>query len=68
MPNKNDFEKVFARLKSVLKPYAKKMDVAHDNEMYYLLNTRYIMKNNQPLCFGGVHSCNLNQYFAALAT
>jgi len=54
MPNKNDFEKVFARLKSVLKPYAKKMDVAHDNEMYYLLNTRHIMKNNQPLCFGGV--------------
>src|SRR6266478_10229457 len=54
MPNKNDFEKVFARLKSVLKPYAKKMDVAHDNEMYYLLNTRYIMKNKQPLCFGGV--------------
>jgi len=39
MPNKNDFEKVFARLKSVLKPHAKKMDVAHDNEMYYLLNT-----------------------------
>src|SRR5258706_5493293 len=54
MPNKNDFEKVFARLKSVLKPYAKKMNVSHDNELYYLLNTRYIMKNKQPLCFGGV--------------
>jgi len=54
MPNKNDFEKVFARLKSVLQPYAKKMDVAQDTEMYYLLNTRHIMKNKQPLCFGGV--------------
>src|SRR5258706_14228315 len=63
MPNKNDFEKVFARLKSVLKPYAKKMDVAHDNEMYYLLNTHYRMKNKKPLCFGGVR-CNLKDKLA----
>src|SRR6266481_6930658 len=54
MPNKNDFEKVFARLKSVLQPYARKMDVAQDTEIYYLLDTRHIMKNKQPLCFGGV--------------
>lgn len=54
MPNKTNFEKVFARLRSVLKPYAKKMDVAQDTQMYYLLNTRHIMKNKQPLCFGGV--------------
>jgi hypothetical protein len=30
------------------------MDIAQDSEDYYLLNTRYIMKNKQPLCFGGV--------------
>jgi hypothetical protein len=54
MPNKNDFEKVFARLKSIFQPYAKKMDVTQDTGMYYLLNTRHIMKNKQPLCFGGV--------------
>jgi len=54
MPNKNDFGKVFARLKTILRPYAKKMDVANDSESYYLLNTRYIMKNKHPLCFGGV--------------
>jgi hypothetical protein len=30
------------------------MDVAQDTDTYYLLNTRHIMKNKQPLCFGGV--------------
>jgi hypothetical protein len=54
MPNKTDFNQVFARLKSILQPYVKKMDVAQDTQTYYLLNTRYIMKNKQPLCFGGV--------------
>src|SRR2546421_11538313 len=54
MPMKNNFNEVFARLKSIVQPYAKKMDAAYDTETYYLLNTRYIMKNKQPLCFGGV--------------
>ena len=54
MPIKNNFNEVFARLKSIIQPYAKKMDAAYDTETYYLLNTRYIMKNKQPLCFGGV--------------
>ncbi len=54
MPNKNDLDKVFARLKSILRPYAKKMDVASDSQTYYQLDTRYIMKNKKPLCFGGM--------------
>src|SRR5256884_6314054 len=54
MPGKADFTEVFEALKSIFKPYAKKMDVSHDTDQYYLLNTRYIMKNKQPLCFGGV--------------
>ena len=54
MPDKNELKTVFDELKSILKPYAKKMDVAQDTDTYYLLNTRHIMKNNQPLCFGGV--------------
>ena len=54
MPNESNFDKVFAKLKAIFQPYAKKMDVAADNQTYYLLNTRYIMKNKQPLCFGGV--------------
>jgi hypothetical protein len=54
MPDKDDFVEVFAKLKAILQPYAKKLDVTHDTEKYYLLNTRHIMKNKQPLCFGGV--------------
>jgi hypothetical protein len=54
MPHYTSFDKVFAKLKAIFQPYAKKMDVAADNETYYLLNTRHIMKNKQPLCFGGV--------------
>jgi hypothetical protein len=54
MPNTTEFKTVFDELKSILKPYAKKMDVAQDTDTYYLLNTRHIMKNKQPLCFGGV--------------
>ena len=54
MPNKTDFTEVFAQLKSIFKPYAKKMDVSQDNDQCYMLDTRYIMKNKQPLCFGGV--------------
>src|SRR5712691_737415 len=53
MPDKNDFVTVFAKLKAIFKPYAKKMDIAQDSRTYYLLNTRHIMKNKQPLCFGG---------------
>jgi hypothetical protein len=48
------FKEVFAELKTIFKPYLKKMDVASDTDTHYMLNTRYIMRNKQPLCFGGV--------------
>ena len=54
MPAKADFTKVFEELKSIFKPYAKKMDVSHDSDAHYMLSTRFIMRNKQPLCFGGV--------------
>jgi len=54
MPDKSEFKQVFEELKSIFKPYAKRMDVLHDTGEYYMLNTRHIMKNKQPLCFGGV--------------
>src|SRR5437870_13724857 len=54
MADQADLTEVFEQLKSIFEPYAKKMDVSHDTDQYYLLNTRYIMKNKQPLCFGGV--------------
>jgi len=52
MPDK--FQPVFEELKSIFKPYAKKMDVSHDSDAHYMLSTRFIMRNKQPLCFGGV--------------
>lgn len=54
MPDKTSFDEVFRRLKAIFKPHEKKMVVAHDTKSMYLLNTRHIMKNKQPLCFGGV--------------
>ena len=54
MPENNNFNRVFDKLEGIFKPYVKKMDVAQNNQTYYLLNTRFIMKNKQPLCFGGV--------------
>src|ERR1700752_2112410 len=54
MADKSNFATVFAELKSILKPLEKKMDVAQDTDTYYLLNTRFVMRNKHPLCFGGV--------------
>ena len=54
MPDKSAFHEVFNELKSIFKPYVKKMDVASDADTSFMLNTRYIMRNKQPLCFGGV--------------
>src|SRR5260370_1874041 len=54
MPDKNKFNELFNRLKAIFKPYAKKMDIAVDNRTHSLLNTRHIMNNKKPLCFGAV--------------
>ena len=54
MPDKKDFTTVFAKLKAILRPYAKKMAVKQDTSDCYYLDTRYLMKNKQPLCFGSV--------------
>ncbi|HYX29303.1 MAG TPA: hypothetical protein VE863_12120 [Pyrinomonadaceae bacterium] len=54
MKQQTNFTEVFEALKSIFKPYLKKMDVAQDTDDSYWLNTRYLMKNKQPLAFGGV--------------
>ncbi len=54
MPEKKDFNEVFARLKAIFKPYAKKMVVVQDTPTCYYLDTHHIMKNKKPLCFGAV--------------
>jgi len=64
MPAKADFTEIFEQLKSIFKPYAKKMDVSQDSDQCYMLDTRYLMKNKQPLCFGGVrHGKNYVSFY-----
>lgn len=54
MKTNGEFAEVFAKLKAIFKPYAKKMVVVQDTPSRYYLDTRYIMKNKKPLCFGAV--------------
>ncbi|MEK6335911.1 MAG: hypothetical protein AABM67_13345 [Acidobacteriota bacterium] len=54
MPDKDDFTEIFRKLRAIFKPYDKKMVVLHDTDSVYMLNTRHMMSNKQPLYFGGV--------------
>ncbi len=54
MANKNDYEETFKRLKTILEPYARKLNVASDNTTTYSLETDVVMKNKQRLFFGAV--------------
>src|SRR5262245_62133467 len=54
MTSKNDLRPVFERLKEIFAPYEPKMDVAQNTDNMYMLNTRYLLKKNYPLMFGGV--------------
>ena len=56
MADRNEFHEIFAKLKAIFKPYAKRMDVAADTDSLYMLNTRHMMPNKQPLYFGGVRT------------
>ena len=53
MAIKDDLPAVFDRLKKIFAPYEKKMIVAQDTATMYVLNTRYLLKKNYPLMFGG---------------
>ena len=54
MPDTTSFDEVFRKLRAIFKPYAKKMVVVRDTPSCYYLDTRYLMKNKKPLCFGAV--------------
>jgi hypothetical protein len=53
MPPPPDFDLVFDRLKSLLAPYAKRLD-ASGNEQLYSLDTRHILPNKQKLNFAAL--------------
>ena len=54
MATKNDLRPVFERLKEIFAPYEPKMNIAQNSHNMYVLNTRYLLKKNYPLMFGGV--------------
>lgn len=49
-----DFTEVFASLRAIMAPYARQLDRTADREHELSLQTRHVMKNGQPLWFGGV--------------
>ncbi len=56
MADKGEFKAVARELKAIFKPYLRKLDVVSESETGIYLNTRVIMKNKQPLFFGGVRT------------
>lgn len=55
MPTQTEFPLVFENLKSILKPYAKKMTVKQDTENAFYLDAPYSSKWKKELYFGSVH-------------
>jgi hypothetical protein len=54
MPDENDFQATFEKLKAILKPYEGKLIVVHDTAKDYYLDTSYVMKNKHRLFFAAV--------------
>jgi hypothetical protein len=54
MPKNDDFQATFKQLRAILKPYAAKLQVVHDTDTNYYLDTHLVMKNKYRLCFGAV--------------
>lgn len=49
-----DLNAVFTELRSIMAPYAAKLDTKKDDVSEIYLDTRYIQKNKKPLFFGAV--------------
>jgi hypothetical protein len=56
MPKNDDFQETFDQLKAIFKPYAARLQVVHDNDTNYYLDTHRVMKNKRRLFFGGVRT------------
>lgn len=49
-----DLNAVYAELRSIMAPYAAKLDARKDDASELYVDTRYIQKNKKPLFFGAV--------------
>jgi len=49
-----DLNAVFAELKSLMAPYAARLDTQQDDDRMLYVDTKYIQKNRKPMYFGAV--------------
>ncbi len=49
-----DLKAVFTELKSVMAPFASKLDTKQDDDSVLYVDTRYMQKNRKPMYFGAV--------------
>lgn len=49
-----DLTRVFAELRSVMAPFAAKLDTKQDDDSVLYVDTRHIQKNKKPMYFGAV--------------
>ena len=54
MPAQTEFPLVFENLKAILKPYAKRLTVKHDNAGHFLLEAAYSEKWKKEIFFASV--------------
>ena len=52
MPDRAEFETIFAELRAILSEYAPTLKVVHDKFGYYYLDTHTLGKNKKPIMFG----------------
>jgi hypothetical protein len=52
----SDLDLVFKELRSILAPYAEKLDAKKDDSSELYIDTQYIQKNKKPLFFGAVQA------------
>jgi hypothetical protein len=51
-----DLNGVFAELRSIMAPYAAKLDAKKDDEGELYVDTKHVQKNKKPLFFGAVQT------------
>ncbi|MBV1884579.1 MAG: hypothetical protein KUG82_23270 [Pseudomonadales bacterium] len=54
MAKKTEFQDVFQSLRNILLPYSKKLVLKNDDANEFYVNTKFIMKNKNPMYFGSV--------------
>lgn len=52
MATTNDFQHVFAQLKTILKKFERHLRVQTDGDGIYYLNSKVLGTNKKPICFG----------------